>query len=57
MWTAWILLAYSREVLALPVGHAWVRVAVHQAVTVLLILTYLELATRLSVRVIGLWQR
>jgi hypothetical protein len=56
-WTAWILFAYSREVLALPSRRAWVRVIAHQAATALLILTYIELASRISVRVIGLLQR
>jgi hypothetical protein len=57
VWTAWILLAYSREVLRLPARGAWLRVSAHQAATVLLILTYVELGSRLSVRVIGLFQR
>jgi hypothetical protein len=57
LWTAWILFAYSREVLTLPPGQAWVRVIAHQAATALLILTYMELGSRLSVRVIGLLQR
>ena len=57
MWTAWILFGYSREVLALPSRQAWTRVIAHQTAIVLLILTYIELSSRLSVRVIGLFQR
>jgi hypothetical protein len=56
-WTAWILFAYSREVLALPSRQAGVRVIAHQVATALLILTYIELASRISVRVIGLLER
>jgi hypothetical protein len=56
-WTAWIMLAFTREVLAMPPGKARMRVLAHQAVTLLLILAYVELASRLSVRIIGALQR
>jgi hypothetical protein len=51
--TAVLLLAFGREVLCLTGRQARVRVFAHQAVTVLLIVAYIELATRLSVRIIG----
>jgi hypothetical protein len=51
--TVVLLLAFGREVLCLTGREAKVRVAVHQAATVLLILVYIELATRLSIRIIG----
>jgi hypothetical protein len=56
-WTAWLLLAFSSEVLGLPAGMARMRVLAHQAATLLLILGYMELGSRLSVRVIGAFQR
>lgn len=56
-WTAWLLLAFSGEVLGWPAGRARVRVLAHQAATVLLILGYMELGSRLWVRVIGAFQR
>ena len=53
VFTAVLLTAFSREVLGLRPHAARWRVVAHQTVTVLLILTYIELATRLSVRIIG----
>ena len=51
--TAFMLGAFGREVLGLSGREARIRVFAHQAVTVLLIVAYIELATRLSVRIIG----
>jgi hypothetical protein len=51
--TAFMLGAFGREVLGLSGREAMVRVFAHQAVTILLIVAYIELATRLSVRIIG----
>jgi len=51
--TVVLLLAFGREVLGLNSREARVRVFAHQAATVLLIVAYIELATRLSVRIIG----
>ena len=51
--TVVLLLAFGREVLCLTGREARVRVFAHQAATVLLIVAYIELATRLSVRIIG----
>ena len=56
-WTAWILLAYGRNVLGLSAAQARSRVLFHQATTMFLIVIYLELATGLSVRLIGALQR
>jgi hypothetical protein len=56
-WTAWMLSAYGREVLGLTPAQSRARVVAHQAITVLLILTYMELGSRLSVRLIGVFQR
>jgi hypothetical protein len=55
-WTTWLLLAYSREVLGMPAGKARLRVLAHQMATGLLIVSYVELASRLSVRLIGALQ-
>jgi hypothetical protein len=51
--TVVLLLAFGREVLGLTGRAARIRVLAHQAATVLLIVAYIELATRLSVRIIG----
>ena len=51
--TAVMLAAFGREVLGLSGREARIRVFAHQAVTILLIVAYIELATRLSVRIIG----
>ena len=51
--TVVLLLAFGREVLGLTGRAARMRVLAHQAATVLLIVAYIELATRLSVRIIG----
>jgi hypothetical protein len=51
--TAFMLGAFGREVLGLSAGRARRRVIAHQVVTALMIVTYIELATRLSVRIIG----
>ena len=51
--TVVLLLAFGNEVLGLNSREVRVRVFAHQAATVLLIVTYIELATRLSVRIIG----
>lgn len=51
--TAVMLMAFGREVLGLSRREARVRVCVHQAATIVLIVGYIELATRLSVRIIG----
>ncbi len=56
IWTAWILRAFAGEALGLGRSQALVRVLAHQAATLLLVLPYLELATRLSVRLIGVLQ-
>ena len=56
-WTGWMLLAYGRNVLGLSAQQARTRVLFHQAMTMLLIVAYFELATRLSVRLIGAFQR
>lgn len=53
LFTAVLLMAFGREVLGLTAREARWRVAAHQAVTVLLILAYIEFATRLSVRILG----
>ena len=51
--SAFMLDAFAREVLGLSVRQARLRVLTHQAVTILLIAIYIELATRLSVRILG----
>jgi hypothetical protein len=51
--TVVLLLAFGREVLSLNGREARVRVFAHHAATVLVIVAYIELATRLSVRIIG----
>ena len=51
--SAFMLAAFAREVLGLSVRQARLRVMAHQAVTILLIAIYIELATRLSVRILG----
>jgi hypothetical protein len=51
--TAYLLLVYGREVLGLTPSQARRKVFAHQTATVLLILLYIELATRLSLRIIG----
>jgi hypothetical protein len=51
--TAVLQLAFGRQVLGLNLREASVRVFAHQAATVMLIVAYIELATRLSVRIIG----
>ena len=51
--TAVMLMAFGREVLGLSRREARVRVWAHQAATIVLIVGYIELATRLSVRIIG----
>ena len=55
-WTAWMLTAYGREILALTPAQSRLRVLAHQGAAVLLILTYMELGSRLSVRLIGVFQ-
>jgi hypothetical protein len=55
-WTAWMLSAYGREVLGLTPAGSRARVLAHQAATVFLILLYMELGSRLSVRLIGVFQ-
>jgi hypothetical protein len=57
IWTAWMLLPFSRDVLGLAPGKSRALVFAHQGVTLLLIAAYVELASRLSVRVIGLLAR
>ena len=51
--TAYMLGAFGREVLGLSGRETRIRVFAHQAATVMLIVIYIELATRLSVRIIG----
>ena len=51
--TAVMLMAFGREVLGLSRRAARVRVWAHQAATIVLIVGYIELATRLSVRILG----
>lgn len=51
--TAFMLVAFGREVLGLSGRESRLRVIAHQAVTVLMIVAYIELATRLSVRILG----
>ena len=51
--TVALLLAFGREVLSLNGREARVRVFAHHAATALVIVGYIELATRLSVRIIG----
>ena len=51
--TAFMLAAFGREVLGLSGREARIRVFAHQTATILLIVAYIELATRLSVRIIG----
>jgi len=53
VWTAAILRAYTREVLGVPRGGALVRTLAHQALSAVLIIGYVELTTRLSLRIIG----
>jgi len=55
VWTARIVTAYAREVLALPRRSARARAVVHQVATVLLIVAYIDLATALSVRVMAMF--
>lgn len=55
VWTARIVSAYAREVLALPRRSARARAMVHQVATVLLIVAYIDLATALSVRVMAMF--
>jgi len=57
LWTTWLVYAYTREVLGLAPRQAQLRTIAQLAVTVLLILVYMEFASRLSVRFIGLFQR
>jgi hypothetical protein len=57
VWTAWIVHGFAREVLDLTSAQARLRTIGHLAATVLLIATYMELANRLSVRLIGFLQR
>ena len=57
VWTAWIVYGFAREVLGLTPAQARLRTIGQQVATVLLIVVYMELATRLSVRFIGLLQR
>lgn len=54
LWTALLVYVFSREVLGLTSAQARVRVVGQQAATVLLILLYMDLGSRLSVRLIGL---
>lgn len=56
VWTAVILSAFGREVLGLSATAARRRVLAHQLATLVLILVYIEFATRLSVRLIGAFQ-
>jgi hypothetical protein len=51
--TVVLLAAFGREVLGLTSREMRVRLFVHHATTVMLIVAYIELATRLSVRIIG----
>jgi hypothetical protein len=51
--SAVMLAAFGREVLGLSGREARVRVFAHQGATMLLIVAYIEFATRLSVRIIG----
>ena len=51
--SAFMLGAFGREVLGLNGREARIRVFAHQAATFMLIVVYIELATRLSVRIIG----
>jgi hypothetical protein len=55
-WTARILQRYGEEVLGLPRKQAVTRVLAHQAITALLIVMYVELATGLSLRILGVLQ-
>jgi len=57
VWTAVILWAYTREVLGVPPAGALVRTLAHQALSVVLIIGYVELATRLSLRIVGFLQQ
>ena len=56
VWTAVIVWAYTREVLGVPRGAALARTLAHQALSVALIIGYVELTTRLSLRIIGFLQ-
>jgi hypothetical protein len=56
-WTASILGAFFREVSGLSRRAAFRRTLVHQAVTWILVLGYIELATATSTRIIGALQR
>jgi hypothetical protein len=55
-WTAVILHAYGREVLGVPWRGALVRTLAHQAMSVVLIVGYVELTTRVSLRIMALLQ-
>jgi hypothetical protein len=55
-WTGWMLFGYGRTVLGLTPRQSRTRVGAHQVATVFLILVYVELASRLSVRLIGVMQ-
>ena len=56
LWTAWILLAFSRTALGLTPRGARTRVILHQAATALMIVAYVEFASRLAVRLPGAWR-
>ena len=55
--SARILSAFGREALGLSPWAARGRVVAHQALTWLLIVIYIELATQLSARIIGMFDR
>jgi hypothetical protein len=56
-WTALLLQAFCREVLGLSPRQARSRVFAHQAFTILVVLVCIDLATGLSVRVLGVFAR
>jgi hypothetical protein len=53
VWTAVMIGAYGREVLGLTTRSARLRALAHQAMSVTLMVVYIELATALATRIIG----
>ena len=53
LWTAWLLTAFFRQVRRLPIAGAVGRTAAHQAITWVLILTYIQVMTATFTRVLG----
>jgi hypothetical protein len=56
-WTARILRRFGEDVLGLSPAASLARVLAHQAATAVLIVLYVELTTRLSLRIVAMFQR